>query len=138
MKVASAHLLFIVRAGVLALGLLFISSCGSSRAHMRAPDGARHQMRGMASWYGQQFHGRPTASGERFDMHGLTAAHKTLPFGTKVRVTHKETKKSVVVRITDRGPFVKGRVIDLSYGAARELDMIQAGVVPVQLKVLRW
>lgn len=138
MKALSPQIIILLRALLLTLGLLFITSCGSARAHVRAPDGARHQMRGLASWYGQQFHGRPTASGEAFDMNAFTAAHKTLPFGTRIRVTHQETRKSVVVRVTDRGPFVKGRVVDLSYGAARELGMIQAGVVPVQLEVVRW
>lgn len=138
MNASHPHIWFFSPVGLLILGLLFITSCGSAKASVKAPDGGRHEMQGMASWYGQQFHGRPTASGEPFDMNGFTAAHKTLPFGTRVRVTHQETKKSVVVRITDRGPFVRGRVIDLSYGAAKDLGMIQAGVVPVQLEVVRW
>jgi rare lipoprotein A len=91
---------------------------------------------GIASYYGGKFHGRKTANGERFDMNALTAAHKTLPLGTKVRVTHVKTGKSVVVRINDRGPFIKGRVIDLSRRAARELDMIHSGVARVRVEVL--
>lgn len=71
-------------------------------------------------------------------MHAMTAAHKTLPFGTMVRVTDIESRKTVIVRITDRGPFTKGRVIDLSYAAAGELDMIQAGVVPVRVDIVQW
>ena len=87
--------------------------------------------RGMASWYGEPFHGRRTASGETFNMNELTAAHKTLPFGTRVRVRHATTGKEVTVRINDRGPFTKGRVIDLSRAAAAAIGLIQTGVGPV-------
>lgn len=90
---------------------------------------------GMASWYGWQFHGRPTASGEQYDMFALTAAHPTLPFDTLVRVSLVDGS-SVDVRINDRGPFVDDRVIDLSLGAARELGMLRSGVARVRLKVL--
>lgn len=88
---------------------------------------------GKASWYGGQFHGRKTASGERFDSMDMTAAHKTLPFGTRVCVRSAVTGKSVVVRINDRGPFSPGRIIDLSKGAAQELGMLGLGVKPVEL-----
>ncbi|MGE0099119.1 MAG: septal ring lytic transglycosylase RlpA family protein [Hydrogenophaga sp.] len=87
--------------------------------------------RGMASWYGEKFHGRRTASGEAFDMHALTAAHRTLPFGTRVRVRHAGTGREVLVRINDRGPHVKGRIIDLSRAAAASIGLVQAGVAPV-------
>lgn len=90
---------------------------------------------GTASWYGPGFHGRRTASGERFNSYGLTAAHRSLPFGTRVRVTNARTGRSVVVRINDRGPFSRGRVIDLSRGAARVLGV--TGTAPVRLDVLR-
>ncbi|MCB4362171.1 septal ring lytic transglycosylase RlpA family protein [Hydrogenophaga taeniospiralis] len=89
--------------------------------------------RGMASWYGQQFQGRRTASGEPFDMHALTAAHKTLPFGTRVRVRHLGSGQEVVVRINDRGPFAKGRVIDLSRAAAAAIGLVQSGTAQVVL-----
>lgn len=92
--------------------------------------------RGMASWYGPGFHGRRTANGERFNQNALTAAHRSLPFGTKVRVTNTRTGRSVVVRITDRGPFTGGRVIDLSAAAARIVGVMQSGVAPVSLEVL--
>lgn len=88
---------------------------------------------GKASWYGEQFHGRKTASGERFDLNELTAAHKTLPFGTRVCVRSAVTGKSVVVRINDRGPFAPGRIIDLSKAAAQELGMLGLGIKPVEL-----
>lgn len=91
---------------------------------------------GSASWYGGKFHGRTTANGERYDMNELTAAHKTLPFGTKVRVTNERNGKAVVVRINDRGPFVGKRVIDLSRGAAQAVGMINQGVARVKLEVL--
>jgi rare lipoprotein A len=91
---------------------------------------------GMASWYGGQFHGRKTANGERFDKGGLTAAHKTLPFGTQVCVRSMVTGKTVVVRINDRGPYAGDRIIDLSQGAAQELGMLGLGIKPVELWTL--
>ena len=91
---------------------------------------------GYASWYGPKFHGRTTASGERYNMLALTAAHKSLPFGTYVRVTNLENGRELIVRINDRGPFVRGRVIDLSYSAAKILGITQAGVMKVRLEVL--
>jgi rare lipoprotein A len=91
---------------------------------------------GAASWYGSKFHGRRTANGERFDMNGMTAAHRTLPFGTKVRVTNQRNGRSVTVRINDRGPFSGNRVIDLSRGAAESVGMVRSGVAPVRLEVL--
>ena len=91
---------------------------------------------GNASWYGNPFHGRRASNGETYDMHKLTAAHRTLPFETMVRVTNLSNNKSTVVRITDRGPFVENRVIDLSMAAAREIESIGPGVVRVRLEVL--
>jgi rare lipoprotein A len=102
------------------------------------PPSGGYVQRGEAAWYGGRFHGRLTASGERFDMHALTAAHRTLPFGTRVRVENLRNGRSVVVRITDRGPFTPRRIIDLSRGAAEQLDMIRSGVAPVRLQVLTW
>lgn len=93
-------------------------------------------MSGVASWYGPGFHGRTTANGERYDMNGMTAAHKSLKFGTKVKVTNANNGKSVVVRINDRGPFVGGRVIDLSKGAATAIDMIGSGTAKVSIEIL--
>ena len=91
---------------------------------------------GVASFYGKGFHGRRTASGERFDQNDMTAAHKTLPFGTRVRVTHLNNGRSVVVVVNDRGPFVRGRVIDLSRGAAGRIGMVNSGVAKVRLEIL--
>ncbi|MCP4231885.1 MAG: septal ring lytic transglycosylase RlpA family protein [bacterium] len=91
---------------------------------------------GTASYYGKGFHGKPTANGETFDMYALTAAHKTLPFGTKVKVTRVSNGASVVVRINDRGPFVAGRIIDLSYAAAKKLDMLDDGVIKVKIEIV--
>lgn len=97
-----------------------------------------NMLRGLASWYGGVFDGRKTASGERFDMYAMTACHPTLPFGSLVRVMNRNNHRSVVVRITDRGNLVdQGRVIDLSYGAAKKLAMVHSGVAPVELHVLR-
>ena len=91
---------------------------------------------GKASWYGKKFHGRPTASGERFNMYKRSAAHKTLPMGTHVLVLNLSNKKSSVVRINDRGPFIKGRIIDLSYAAAKEIGIVGPGVVSVKIVAL--
>lgn len=88
--------------------------------------------RGEASWYGPGFHGRRTANGEVFNTHALTAAHRTLPFGTKVRVVNEKTGRSVVVRINDRGPFARGRVIDLAQAAARQIGMSGTARVTLQ------
>nr|WP_081942902.1 septal ring lytic transglycosylase RlpA family protein [Myxosarcina sp. GI1] len=91
---------------------------------------------GQASWYGPKFHGRPTASGEQFNQNAHTAAHPSLPFGTQVKVTNVNNGRSVVVRINDRGPFVGGRIIDLSAAAARAVGLVQSGVAPVRLQIL--
>ncbi len=91
---------------------------------------------GLASWYGLPYHGRPTASGAVFDMGALTAAHRTLPFGTLVRVTNLSNGRSITVTINDRGPFVEGRILDLSYRAAELLDAVSPGVIAVRLEVL--
>jgi len=91
---------------------------------------------GLASWYGDQFNGRPTATGERFDMHGLTAAHKTLPLPGLVEVTNLANGRVVVLRVNDRGPFVDDRIIDLSRGAAEALDMLSRGVGEVRVRYL--
>lgn len=102
----------------------------------QAPDGVdrardREIERGRASWYGPRFHGRRTASGETFDMHDLTAAHKTLPFGTRVRVRNLANGREVAVRINDRGPHVRGRVIDLSRAAAEQIGLLTMGVASI-------
>jgi rare lipoprotein A len=106
----------------------------SKPAPAPAPSGYIEE--GNASWYGVPFHGRHASNGEIYDMYKLTAAHRTLPFETMVRVTNLNNGKSTVVRITDRGPFVDNRVIDLSLAAAREVDSVGAGVVPVRVEVL--
>jgi rare lipoprotein A len=93
--------------------------------------------KGVASWYGDPYHGRKTASGEIYDQWALTAAHRKLPFGTIVRVRNMDNRREVDVRINDRGPFVRGRIIDVSRAAAGRLGMINDGVVPVQIEVLR-
>lgn len=92
---------------------------------------------GIASWYGQEFHGRPTSNGEIYNMHDLTAAHRTLPFGTVVEITNILNGRTVTVRINDRGPFVGNRIIDLSYAAARMLDMVGPGTIPIRLEVVK-
>lgn len=117
---------------VLALGVLLLGGC--SRVAV-APTPGKPQT-GMASWYGPGFHGQRTSSGQIYDQHALTAAHQTLPLGTRVRVTNLDTGKSVDVDVIDRGPFAKGRVIDLSYEAARTVGMIGPGTARVRIDVV--
>ncbi len=100
------------------------------------PSPKRFVQYGYASYYGKAYHNKRTASGEIFDMNKLTAAHRSLPFFTKVKVTNLENGKSVIVYINDRGPFVKNRIIDLSYAAAKKLDMLAEGVVKVKIEVV--
>jgi rare lipoprotein A len=111
------------------ISLILLGMLGCSKA-------PTHTLQGVASWYGYPHHGRITASGRRFDMYELTAAHRTLPLGTRLRVTNLIDGRSVIVTITDRGPFVKSRLIDLSYAAAQEIGMILRGTAPVQLELL--
>lgn len=123
--------------GWIGLSMVFCMLAGCAGGYHRIePMTSEHRQRGIASWYGPSFHGNPTASGEPYDMWALTAAHRTLPFGTKVFVQRTDTGKTVTVRINDRGPFIRGRVIDLSYGAARELTMIGEGTADVILTIL--
>jgi len=112
------------------------SGAESVKVEVQRVAGLNKQMRGIASWYGPGFSGRPTASGETFNPNAMTAAHRSLPFGTKVRVTNAHTGQSVVVRINDRGPFVRGRVIDLSAAAARAIGLVGSGVAPVRIDVV--
>ena len=114
------------------LFILLASGCASWQ-----PGRSISQEVGMASWYGKDFHGRPTASGEIYNMYGYSAAHKTIPLGSTVRVTHLGNGRSIVVPINDRGPFVGKRIIDLSYGAARHLGMVKEGIAKVRVEVLQ-
>ncbi len=119
--------------------LLIVSACACTRIRADLSEPASrggHAMTGLASWYGPDFHGRPTSSKEIFDMNDMTAAHRSLPFGTWVLVTNLDNGRSVAVRINDRGPFVAGRIIDLSYAAARMLGAVGPGTVPVRLELL--
>jgi rare lipoprotein A len=119
---------------IMILAVLVLSGCGGSAPETNTDPGSVQE--GEASYYAHKFHGRTTASGEIYDENAMTAAHKTLPFGTTVRVTNKANGRKVVVRINDRGPFVEGRIIDLSFQAAKEMDMVTAGVVDVRVEVL--
>jgi len=146
MKIADAHRSQCLRAfGALARWntvtialVIALHSTGCAR-HVRVvrPVSLGHTETGIASWYGDPYHGRKTASGEVYDMNGWTAAHRTLPFGTWVEVTNLNNAKRVSVRITDRGPFIDGRIIDLSRAAAKQIDMIGPGTARVHLKVVR-
>jgi rare lipoprotein A len=116
---------------VVAAVLTLLSGC----AHYQRPS-LGYTETGTASWYGEDFHGKPTASGETYNMYGVTAAHKTIPLGCKVRVTNLENGRSVIVPINDRGPFVGDRIIDMSYGAAQQLGMVDCGLARVRVEVL--
>ena len=142
------------------ISALFCSSCARERHYVRIPapeermedigdfyvvNGERYYPipnslgfieTGKASWYGKDFHGHPTSSGEIYDMYKKTAAHKTLPIGTYVKVMNLENNKSTIVRINDRGPFIRGRIIDLSYTAATELDIVVPGSADVKIIAL--
>jgi rare lipoprotein A len=125
------------------LGLLALGAAGCATATSTGPPATAKpapppafSQTGRASWYGEAHQGRLTANGERFDMHALTAAHPTLPFGTRLRVVNLDNDRAVEVRVNDRGPSIPGRIIDLSYAAARALDAVAAGLISVRLTVL--
>jgi rare lipoprotein A len=118
---------------VVSLVIATLSACGTAPP-VRESSGYRAT--GLASYYGKKFHGRRTASGERYNMNALTAAHRSLKFGSRVKVTNLKTKRSVVVRVNDRGPFVRGRIIDLSWAAAKRIGMIGDGVVRVEVRTV--
>ena len=123
---------------LLILPAILLSACGPHGYNTKVVDRpVGWGQKGKACWYGEQYHGKATASGEIFDMYKLTAAHKSLPFNTLVRVKNLNNGKTVLVRINDRGPFVAGRIIDLSYAAAKKVDMINDGVVPCTLEVVK-
>lgn len=123
---------------------LFISSCGTTSRFGESPEKSdlsravgQKIEEGIASWYGPNFHGKLTANGEKYDMHGLTAAHRTLPFNTIVKVKNLDNGQSVKVRINDRGPFAKNRIIDLSRKAARKIGMLGPGTAHVELILMQ-
>ncbi len=122
--------------------LLLLSACAGEPGRAAAgraaggTNGHVYDAVGVASWYGGMFHGRTTASGEPYDMHAMTAAHPSLPFGTKVRVTNLENGRSVVLKINDRGPFAKRRIIDVSRHAAKHLGFLGAGLARVRVQVI--
>ncbi|MDA1001060.1 MAG: septal ring lytic transglycosylase RlpA family protein [bacterium] len=118
---------------LLVLGLLALAGCAAADPVPVRTNLPAGEFRGLASWYGRTYHGKPTASGEPYDMEALTAAHRTLPFHSRVLVRRTDTGRAIEVRINDRGPFFSGRVIDLSRRAARELAMIGKGTAPVRL-----
>lgn len=125
--------MIVVQRRTLLLAVLLTSACITARAPRQEPV----ETQGLASWYGQEFAGRVTANGEIFDPQLLTAAHRTLPFGTVLEVTNPSNGKKVSVRINDRGPFVGNRILDLSYGAAQKIDMVNVGVGVVEMRVLK-
>src|SRR5438132_10827655 len=132
---------YVRRLSFLVCAVVLFSACGHKKIQVKAPQSgpvSSKDLEGLASYYAEPYHGRRTASGEIFDTYqGMTAAHRTLPFNTLVRVTNKTNGRAVDVRINDRGPFVDGRVIDLSLRAARQIDLVRPGVAPVKLKVLK-
>ncbi len=121
------------------LSLVFVGWILVSCATLPTPDvpySAGYREKGVASWYGIPFHGRKTANGDVYDMHKMTAAHRLMPLGTTVRVTNLKNGRSVRVLVNDRGPFIKGRTLDLSFGAAKRLRMVQTGTAPIGLEVI--
>lgn len=118
---------------IILAGCTSTSAIGSSKTK---DDGQSHALIGQASWYGNKFHGKLTASGEKYNMNAYTSAHKTLPFGTIVRVTNTANNKFVDVKINDRGPYVKGRIIDLSYKAFSQISNVKKGAIPVKVEII--
>jgi len=125
-----------VRAATLALATALVACGGGSKKSGTTGKPTPGEQEGLATYYGGSLHGKPTASGEPFNKNAFTAAHRKLKFGTRVRVTNKRNGLSVEVRINDRGPFGRA-IIDLSEAAARKLNMIEAGVVPVRIEVVK-
>jgi rare lipoprotein A len=121
-------------------GLIFLTACASVKEEAPyepfEPGRIRYREVGRASWYGEEFHGRRTANGEVYDMYAMTAAHRTLPFNTRVRVTNLENGRAAEVRINDRGPFISGRIIDLSYSGALAIEMVGKGTAKVSIEAL--
>ena len=109
------------------------SKISTSSKNFNAKD---HELRGISSWYGPNFHGNLTANGEVFDQYGVTAAHKTLPYGTVVKVINLDNDKSVILRITDRGPYIDGRILDCSFGAAKKLGFHTLGTTNVKIEII--
>ena len=108
----------------------------SSKTNRKRTLNSRKIIKGVSSYYAEDFHGKLTANGEVYDMYGLTAAHKTLPLNTICRVTNLANNKSLILRINDRGPYVKGRILDCSYGAAKKLDFVQQGTTRVKIEII--
>jgi rare lipoprotein A len=134
------HALTVARHWLVVAALIVLGACGGKPTHATGPSHTQSSnvQRGYATWYGGKHHGGPTASGERFNKRAMTAAHLTLPMNTRVRVTNTRNGRTVMVRINDRGPYGKrNRIIDLSEAAAEVLGMIEAGVVPVIVEVVR-
>lgn len=128
-------IIFLLICVVVALSIYFPTSFNQARCFAYASSNI-YQQTGIASWYGKRFHGRKTACGERYNMFRLTAAHRNLPFGSIVRVRNLSNGKEVTVRINDRGPYIKGRIIDLSLAAACKLRMVKKGITKVRVEVL--
>jgi rare lipoprotein A len=128
----------VARFALLALAVIVaFAACARPRIPVdRQPPPIGYEERGWASWYGRPHHGKRTASGEVYDMNEMTAAHRTLPFGTWIRVENLDNKRTAAVRINDRGPFIGARILDLSYAAARALGATGAGLTPIRLRVI--
>ncbi|MEE3274013.1 MAG: septal ring lytic transglycosylase RlpA family protein [Acidobacteriota bacterium] len=133
--VESKHWDFDCRTIAVIVGMVFLTAAAGCAAR-RVPTGGGGAPEGDASWYGIAYHGRIAADGSRYNMYEFTAAHKTLEFGTQLLVTNLSNGRTVKVKITDRGPFVEGRVIDLSFTAAQALGMLNDGVAPVHLEII--
>ena len=117
--------------------LVALCSCAAPKYRYYPEPSYREVETGVGSWYGSDFHGKPTSSGEIYNMYDLTAAHKILPLGTYAMVTNLDNRRAVEVKINDRGPFIEGRVIDLSFAAARALDMVDCGIAMVRVEVTK-
>lgn len=132
-KLARNASLFLVQ---LAFSFLFLCTHTYAKSVEKNYSLKNNSTIGIGSWYGTDFHGKKTASGKRFNMYNCTAAHRSLPLGTKVRVVNLKNGRDIIVKINDRGPFKKGRIIDLSYAAAKSIGMVRSGIAKVKVEVL--
>lgn len=121
---------------IISLASILILTAGCKEDDENSDDTYKYYQSGTASWYGKKFHGRKTSNGEIYNMYAYTAAHKKLPFNTKVKVVNQNNQKEVIVRINDRGPYIAGRIIDLSYAAAKDINIVNSGTAPVKLYIL--